>query len=162
VGLGVPMVGNSPVFAPRLLTGPAAGALSNLSVVASSVPFSSAVPKAQHVAETYRQAGYQELPNIGVPYGYAIGQIWGQLLTRACINGDLTRAGIQEALRQLTTITTDNLVADLSFTKPGSPAARESYVAIADPAVPGGIREAIPLFTSPDARSYIAPHQTGA
>jgi ABC-type branched-subunit amino acid transport system substrate-binding protein len=161
VRLGVPMVGNSPVFTPRLLTGPAAGALKNLSVVASSVPFSSAVPKAQHVAEAYRQAGHPELPNSGVPYGYAIGRIWGQLLTRACINGDLSRAGIQEALRQLTTITTDNLVADLSFAKPGSPAARETYNGIPDSAVPGGIREVRPLFASPDARSYVAPHQTG-
>jgi ABC-type branched-subunit amino acid transport system substrate-binding protein len=161
VRLGVPMIGNSPVFTPRLLTRPAPRALNNLSVVASSVPFSSPVPKAQHVAEAYRQAGHQELPNSGVPYGYAIGRIWGQLLTRACINGDLSRAGIQEALRQLTTITTDNLVADLSFAKPGSPAAREAYIGISDPAAPGGIREVRPLFASPDARSYVAPHQTG-
>ena len=160
--LNVPMVGNSPVFTPRLLTGPAAGALDNLSVAASSVPFSSAVPKAQHVAEAYRQAGYRELPNSGVPYGYAIGRIWGQLLMRACINDDLSRAGIQEALRQLTTITTDNLVANLDFAKPGSPAARDTYIGIPDPAAPGGIREAKPLFASPDAQSYIAPHQTGA
>jgi ABC-type branched-subunit amino acid transport system substrate-binding protein len=161
VRLRVPMVGNSPVFTPRLLTGPAARALNNLSVVASAVPFSSPVPNARHVADAYRQAGYQELPNSGVPYGYAIGRIWGQLLTRACINGDLSRAGIQEALRQLTTITTDNLVAALSFAKPGSPAARETYVGIPDPAILGGIREVRPLFASPDAWSYVAPHQTG-
>ena len=159
--LDVPMIGNSPVFTPRLLTGPAAGALNNLSVAASSVPFSSPVPKAQQVAEAYRQAGYREPANSGVPYGYAIGRIWGQLLTRACINGDLSRAGIQEALRQLTTITTDNLVANLSFAKQGSPAARETYVAVADPVVPGGIREVRPLFASPDAQNYVAPHQTG-
>ncbi|MGH3764575.1 MAG: ABC transporter substrate-binding protein [Pseudonocardiaceae bacterium] len=161
VRLNVPMVGNGPVFTPRLLTGPAAGALYNLSVLAGSVPFSSAVPKAQHVAEAYRQAGYQELPNSGVPYGYAIGRIWGQLLTRACINGDLSRSGIQEALRQLTTITTDHLVADLNFAKPGSPATRDTAVGVPDPAVPGGIREVKPLSASPDAQSYIAPHQTG-
>jgi ABC-type branched-subunit amino acid transport system substrate-binding protein len=161
VRLRVPMVGNSPVFTPRLLTGPAARALNNLSVVASAVPFSSPVPNARHVADAYRQAGYQERPNSGVPYGYAIGRIWGQLLTRACINGDLSRAGIQEALRQLTTITTENLVAALSFAKPGSPAARETYVGIPDPAILGGIREVRPLFASPDAWSYVAPHQTG-
>lgn len=161
VGLNVPMAGNSPVFTPRLLTGAAAGALHNLSVVASSVPFSSAVPKATQVAGAYRQAGYQQPPNSGVPYGYAIGQIWGQLLERACINGDLSRSGVQEALHQLTTITTDKLVADLSFAKPGSPAARETSVAVPDPAVPGGIREVRPLFASPDAKTYIAPHQTG-
>jgi hypothetical protein len=95
-----------------------------------------------------------------VPYGYAIGQIWGQLLKRACSNGDLSRSGIQEALRQ-STIITDKLVADLSFTKPGSPAAREVFAGVPDPAVPGGIRQVTPLFMAPDAKSYVAPHQTG-
>ncbi len=50
--LDVPMIGNSPTFTPGLLTGPAAGALNNLSVAASSVPFSSPLPTAQHVAES--------------------------------------------------------------------------------------------------------------
>jgi hypothetical protein len=79
--LNVPMISNSPVFAPQLLAGPAAGALGRLSVVTSSVPFASDVPKAQHISYAYRQAGYPELPNSEVPYGYAIGEIWGQLLT---------------------------------------------------------------------------------
>jgi hypothetical protein len=161
LGLNVPMVGNSPVFTPRLLAGPAAPALANLSVLASSVPFSSDVPAAQHVAQAYRQAGYPQPPNSGVPYGYAIGQIWGQLLTRACRNGDLSRSGIQEALRQLTTITTGKLMADLSFAKPGSPATREVSAGVPDPAAAGGIRQVAPLFVAPDAQSYIAPHQTG-
>ncbi|MGH3696148.1 MAG: ABC transporter substrate-binding protein [Pseudonocardiaceae bacterium] len=161
VGLNVPMIGNSPVFTPGLLSGPAVGALNALSVAASSVPFSSTVPAAQRVAGAYRQAGYRELPNSGVPYGYAIGRIWGQLLKRACLNGDLSRSGLQEALRQLPTLSTDNLVAGLSFAKPGAPAARENYIGVPDPAVPGGIREVRPLFASPDAKSYVAPHQTG-
>lgn len=159
--LDIPMIGNSPSFTPGLLTGPAAGTLNNLSVAASSVPFSSALPAAQHVARAYRQAAYRELPNSGVPYGYAIGRIWSQLLKRACINSDLSRSGLQEALRQLPTINTDHLVASLSFTKPGSPAARETYIGVPDPVMPGGIREVRPFFASPDAQSYVAPHQTG-
>jgi ABC-type branched-subunit amino acid transport system substrate-binding protein len=159
-GLGVPMVGNSPVFSPKLLFGPAAGALGNLAVVNSSVPFSSQVSMAQHVAHAYQQAGYLELPNSGVPYGYAIGKIWGQLLTRACTNGDLSRAGIQEALHQRT-IATGKLLAELSFATPGSPAAREVSVGVPDAGVLGGIRQVKPLFVAPDARSYVAPHQNG-
>ncbi|MGH4005326.1 MAG: ABC transporter substrate-binding protein [Pseudonocardiaceae bacterium] len=161
LGLNVPMVGNSPVFAPQLLNGPAAGALGNLSVMASSVPFSSELPQAQHVAQAFQQGSFEGLPNSGVPYGYAVGEIWGQLLQRACNNGDITRAGIQEALRQSTNITTDDLVADLDFTKPGAPAAREVYVGVPDAAVPGGIRQVTPLFVAPEARSYAAPHQNG-
>lgn len=162
LGLNVPMVGNNPVFAPQLLNGPAAAALGNLFVVGSSVPFASEVPQAQHVAQAFRQGGYEGLPHSGVPYGYAIGEIWGQLLQRACTNGDITRAGIQEALSQSTDITTDELVADLNFAKPGAPAAREVYVGVPDAAVPGGIRQVQPLFMAPEARSYAAPHQSGA
>ena len=156
------MIGSSPAFTPQLLTGPAAPALSNLSVVASSVPFSAAVPKAQHVADAYRQAGYPEPPSSGVPYGYAIGTIWGQILKRACVNGDLNRPGIQEALHQFSTLSTDNLVADLSIEKSGSPATRQVYIGVPDPAVPGGIRQASPLFESPDAHSYVTAHQTAS
>ncbi|MGH3755095.1 MAG: ABC transporter substrate-binding protein [Pseudonocardiaceae bacterium] len=162
LGLNVPMAGNNPVFTPRLLDGPAAGALGNLTVLASSVPFSSDVPKAQDIARVYQQGGYQGLPNSGVPYGYAIGKIWGKLLLRACTNGNITRAGIQEALRQSTDITTDSLVADLDFTKPGSPATREVYAGVPDAGVPGGIRQVTPLFAAPDTQTYVAPHQRGA
>jgi ABC-type branched-subunit amino acid transport system substrate-binding protein len=157
--LGVPMIGNSEAFTPQLLAGPAAPALGNLSVVSSSVPFSAAVPKAAHVASAYQQARYPELPSSGVPYGYAIASLWGQLLKRACTNGDLSRSGIQEALQQLNTISTDNLIADLSFAKPGFPATRQAYVGLPDPAVPGGIRQVSPLFESSEAHGYVAPRQ---
>ena len=130
-------------------------------MVASSVPFSSDVPQAQQVAQTFQQGDFDGLPHSGVPYGYAIGKIWGQLLQRACNNGDITRAGIQEALRQSTDITTDSLIADLDFAKPGAPAAREVYVGVPDIAVPGRIRQVKPLFVAPDAQSYAAPHQNG-
>ncbi len=160
LGLNVPMVGNNPAFAPQLLASPAAGALGNLSVVASSVPFSSEVPQAQHVAQAFQQGSFEGRPNSGVPYGYAIGEIWGQLLQRACNNGDITRPGILEAQRQIAEITTDDLVADLDFAKPGAPAAREVYIGVPDAALPGGIREVKPLFVAPEARSYAAPHQS--
>lgn len=161
LGLNVPMIANSAAFSPQLLFGPAAGALDNLSVLDSSVPFSAVAPRAEHVAVAYQQAGYLQLPNSGVPYGYAIGKIWGQWLKRACTNGDMSRSGIQEAILQSTNITTDGLVADLDFAKPGSPASREASVDIPDAALLGGLREVKPLFMAPDAQSYIAAHQTG-
>jgi ABC-type branched-subunit amino acid transport system substrate-binding protein len=161
LGLNVPMIGNSAAFSPQLLFGPAAGALGNLSVLGSSVPFSAVAPRAEHVSVAYKKAGYLQLPNSGVPYGYAIGKIWGQLLKRACTNGNMSRSGIQEALLQSTNITTDKLVADLNFTKPGAPASRETSVDVPDAAVLGGLREVRPLFMAPDAQSYVAAHQTG-
>lgn len=162
LGLNVPMIGNNPVFAPQLLASPAAPALNQLLyVAASSVPFSSEVPKAQEIATAYEEGGFTELPSGGVPYGYAIGEIWGQLIQLACDNGDLTRAGIQTALQEGTDITTDQLVADLDFSSPGSPATREVYVAVPDTELPGGLRQVKPLFVSPDAEDYTAPHQRG-
>jgi hypothetical protein len=161
LGLNVPMIGNSAAFSPQLLFSPAAGALGNLSVLDSSVPFSAITPRAEHVAVAYQKADYLQLPNGGVPYGYAIGKIWGQWLKRACTNRDMSRAGIQEAILQSTNITTDGLVADLNFAKPGSPASRETSVGVPDAALLGGLRVVKPLFMSPDAQSYIAVHQTG-
>jgi ABC-type branched-subunit amino acid transport system substrate-binding protein len=161
LGLNVPMIGNSAAFTPQLLFGPAAGALGNLSVADSSVPFSAVAPTAKHVADAYRQAGYLEMPSSGVTYGYAIGEIWDQLLKRACTNGNMSRSGIQEALLQSTNLSTEDLVADLNFAKPGAPAARETSVGVPDATPLGGIREVKPLFVAPDAQSYVAAHQTG-
>ena len=36
--------------------------------------------------------------NYGVPYGYAGGLIWEQILTKACEDGDLTRRGVHDEL----------------------------------------------------------------
>ena len=159
LGLDVPLVGNNPVFAPQILNPESAPALANLYVALSSVPYSSDVAKAQEIAAAYEEAGHPELPNGGVPYGYAIGEIWGQLLERACENGDMTRAGIQEALTQSDNITTEELVADLDFSTTGTPATREVYVATPNIDLPGGLEQLGPLFVSPDAESYVAPHQ---
>ena len=161
LGLKVPLVGTSSVFTPQLLSGPSPSALAALSVVSSSVPFASDVPAARHVADSYRHAGYPELPSSAVPYGYAIGQIWGQLLRRACLNHDMSRSGVQEALHQLTRITTDHLIADLDFTTPGAPATRETSVNVPDPVLPGGLRQVTPLFMAPEAKSYVPPHARG-
>lgn len=62
--------------------------------------------------------------------------------------------GIQEALRQGTNITTDELVAGLNFV-------REVSVGIPNAGVLGGIRQVKPLFVAPDAQSSVVPHQSG-
>jgi ABC-type branched-subunit amino acid transport system substrate-binding protein len=157
--LDVPLVGNNPTFAPQLLDTPAKAALAKLYLVASSVPFGSDVPKAVDIAKKYKDSGATELPNAGVPYGYAIGSILGQLLEKACSNKDMTRDGIQKALQQSTSITTDNLVADLDFSSTGTPATREVYIAVPDEKVDGGLRQVKPLFASDDAKTYVAPHE---
>jgi ABC-type branched-subunit amino acid transport system substrate-binding protein len=160
LNLNVPLVGNNPVFSPQLLDTPAADALKKLYVVASSVPFGSDVPKAKDVAKAYKDR-FKELPNAGVPYGYAIGEIWGQILEAACESGDLTREGVSAAFEELTDVTTENLVADLDFSQQGTPATREVYVAVPDKSIEGGLRQVKELFVSDDAEAYVAPHQKG-
>ncbi|RBM23129.1 ABC transporter substrate-binding protein [Prauserella sp. PE36] len=161
LGLNVPILGNNPTFDPLLHDSPAAGALDKLYVVASSVPFSADIPKMKEVAGKYEKAGYSEPPNAGVPYGYAVAEVWGAVLRKACENKDLTRAGIHKALQETTSADTGDLVAKLDFSQPGAPATRQVYVAQPDASVPGGMKYVKPLFESPEAKDYQAPHQGG-
>ena len=158
LGLNVPVLGNNPTFDPALLKTPAAAALDKLTIVASSVPFSADIPKAKEVATKYK-AAYKETPNGGVPYGYAVAEVWGAVLKKACDNKDLTRDGIAAALKQTTSANTDNLVAALDFSKPGTPATRQVYAATPDASAEGGVKYVKPLFEAPEAKEYVAPHQ---
>jgi len=158
LGLNMPVLGNNPTFDPALLKTPAASALDKLTIVASSVPFSADIPKAKEVATKYK-AAYKETPNGGVPYGYAVAEVWGAVLKKACDNKDLTRDGIAAALKQTTSANTDNLVAALDFSKPGTPATRQVYAATPDASAEGGVKYVKPLFEAPEAKEYVAPHQ---
>ena len=159
LGLNVPVLGNNPTFDPALLSSPAAGALSNLFVAASSPPFSSETPKAVEVATEYKQR-YPNAPiNAGVHTGYVEGLVWQAVLTRACESGDLSRAGVATALTSLDSVKTDDLVTELDYSSPGSPPTRGVYIAKVDPNAEGGLTEVAPLFTAPEAESYKAPYQ---
>lgn len=157
LNLNVPLVGNNPTFAPAIVTPKTAPALENYYFVASSAPYNADIEAAKSVATAYEELDTGDVPNGGVPYGYAIGEIWGQLLQTACDNGDMTRDGIQAALEDSSDITTDNLIADLDLTQPGSPATREVYIAQADIDAPGGANQTGDLLISPDAEEYVAP-----
>ncbi len=161
--LGVPVLGNNPVFDPATnLAGDAAANVANLYVAASSVPFSADVAKAQEIATTFDEAYPDASASAGVPYGYAGGLIWQQIIEQACEGGDLTRAGVHDAFLASEAITTQELVAsELDFSQAGSPPSRAVYIAQADPAQPGGLRQVTEPFTAPEAESYVAPFQEG-
>lgn len=159
LGLNVPVIGNNPTFDPAVLKSPAAGSLDKLYVAASSPPFSSKTPKAAKLAGEYK-AKYAGSPlNAGVDVGYVEGLVWQAVLTKACGNKDLTRSGVQTALKSLTSVKTDDLVAELDYSAPGSPPTRGVYIAKVDPAAEGGLTEVAPLFTAPDVADYKAPFQ---
>ncbi len=158
LGLNVPVLGNNPVWDPALLKSPAKDALGNLFVVASSVPFSADIPKAVEVAKKYK-AKYTEAANAGVDVGYAEGMVWQSFLEKACEKGDMTRAGLHKAVLETTSASTENLVAELDFSNPGTPATRSVYVAQPDPKAEGGLTYVKPLFEAAEAKDYVAPHQ---
>jgi ABC-type branched-subunit amino acid transport system substrate-binding protein len=159
LGLNVPILSNNPGFDPVLLQSPAASALDRLYVVASTVPFSADVPKAREIAQKYQAAGFKEPPNAGVPYGYAVAEVWGAVLKRACDNKDLTRDGVHTAMQQTTSADTGSLVAALDFGRPGAPATRQVYVAQPDASAPGGLKYVQQLFEADQAKTYKAPHE---
>lgn len=161
LGLNVPVLGNNPTFDPALLESPAAGALGNLYVSASSAPFSSSNPKVVEVATEYKEANPDSPRNGGVVVGYVEGLVWQNVLTAACDAGDLTRAGVKNALTTLTSVDTEGLVDVLDYSSPGSPPTRGVYIAQVDANAEGGLTEVAPLFTSPEAESYVAPFQEG-
>jgi len=161
LGLNVPVLGNNPTFDPALLQSPAAASLDKLYVAASSAPFSSKTPKAVEVATAYKQKYPNSPTNAGAQAGYVEGLVWQAVLEKACQNGDLTRAGIQTALKSLTSVTTEDLVAPLDYSAPGAPPTRGVYIAKVDQAAEGGLTEVAPLFTAPEAGDYKAPHQQG-
>jgi len=156
LGLDVPIVGNNPAFGPNILTPETADALRNVYVVASATPYTSDVPKAQEVADLFEARG-DGVPHAGVPYGYAIGEIWGQLLEGTC--DDLTREGVKKAKDEADSLDTEDLVAELDFSSPGSPATRAVYVAVPNIDTPGGLDQQGELFVSEDAETYRAPEQ---
>jgi ABC-type branched-subunit amino acid transport system substrate-binding protein len=159
LGLNVPVLSNNPAFDPVLHKGPAAKALDKLYVAASTVPYSADIPKAKEIAGAYKAAGYAEPPNAGVPYGYAVAEVWGAILRKACDNKDLTRDGVLKAMQQTTSADTGDLVATLDFSKPGAPATRQVYVARPDATAEGGLKVVEPLFEADEAKAYRAPHE---
>jgi ABC-type branched-subunit amino acid transport system substrate-binding protein len=159
LALNVPVLGNNPTFDPALLKTPAAGALGNLYVAASSAPFSSETPKAAEIAAAYKTKYPNSPVNGGVDVGYVEGLVWQSVLTKACENKDLSRAGVQTALKSLTSVKTDDLVATLDYSSPGAPPTRGVYIAKVDAKAEGGLTEVAPLFTAPDAAGYKAPFQ---
>ncbi|MGQ0632239.1 MAG: ABC transporter substrate-binding protein [Sporichthyaceae bacterium] len=159
LGLNVPLVGNSPVFAPALMDTPAADALSKLFVVASAVPYASDNAKGKEIATAYDKANPGANPSFTVQYGYALGVMWKAILDKACESKDLSREGIFNAKNASSSIDTQKLIADLDFTKPGAPSTREVYVAVADKGTPGRLKQVTPLFVSDDAAAYKTPFE---
>lgn len=161
IGLDVPIVGNTPSFLPSLLNTPARAAVSRNFYTSSSIaPPSSATGGAKRFVAAYQAANRgQQVTQNGVMYGYASGRIMQQILTTACAKKDLTRKGLQKALRSIRALDTGGAVAGtLDYSDPRVPPTRKVYVSRADPAAPGGLTVVGGPFASALANSYRFGH----
>ena len=140
-GLDVPILGNNPVFAPGLLTGPAKQELIDRLVFASPV---NTFNTHADLLEQYRERFNVQEPSAGVITGYAMADIMNQVLEAACENGALTREGMLEAKQALEDVqpllNDEPLLVPLDLTvEPGESPSTQSF--ILQPAeVPGGVQ----------------------
>ena len=161
LGLDVPVLGSSPTFSPALLATSAGPALeSNFLIATSYAPYSTDSPAAKTLAAAYKAKFPDAVPHAGVPYGYGAAQAYSAVLTKACENNDLTRAGVITAAKSITSVETGGLIAPLDFSKPGAPPSRETIMTAPDAKAEGGLRVVKDLFKSDEAVAYKAPAES--
>jgi ABC-type branched-subunit amino acid transport system substrate-binding protein len=155
-GLDVPIGTNGPVFAPQLLSTPVGNTLAeNVTVFNSNAAYSADNPAVKKLAAAYEKAYPKGVPQQAVVTGYSEAQVMDAILKQACKNKDLSRAGLVTALRQLSGVDTQGLVAgDLDFTKVGQSSSKAVYAHDVDKAAPGGLKTVGDVLNYPTAQSY--------
>lgn len=155
-GLNVPIMGSGPSFDPALLATPAAKALeANVTIVAGTAGYSSEAPGAKEAAAAYEKNYPKGDKKYSVFAGYAESRMMFELLKKACENKDLTREGLQAALRQLENIDLEGLVAGtLNYGELGQPPSREVFFYTVDPKADGGLASDNEPVASENAKSY--------
>ncbi|MGP3954064.1 ABC transporter substrate-binding protein [Streptomyces sp. 7N604] len=153
-GFDATFLGSNPSFSPALLSGSAKKALhKRFLLVSSTAPFSSKADKPSTVRKAFTKK-FSGQPTSYVMYGYAQSEIMAEILQEACDNKDLTRAGLLKAMRGLSDVDTDGLIAPLDYSKSGAIPARQVYILRPDAKVAGGLRIAQDLYSSELGDSY--------
>lgn len=113
-------------------------------------------PGAAAVAKAFVATGRTD-PGPELMSGYGVAAAWGRLLTRACTDRRLTRAGIRTAMTTVGPASVDSLFGPSDpalVVRQQLPATRVSSVALADPTAPAGLRPLIWLQTAPGIADY--------
>lgn len=155
-GLDVPILGSGPAFDPALLATPAAPALiKNVTLVAGTAPYSSDAPGVKEATAAYEKNFPKGDKKSSVLAGYAESRLMYEVLTKACENKDLSRAGLQKALRGLEGVDLEGIVAgSLTYSKLGQPPSREVYFSTVDKSVPGGLKSDGKAVVTANATAY--------
>jgi ABC-type branched-subunit amino acid transport system substrate-binding protein len=158
-GYDATFLGSNPSFSPALLRGSAKSAMEKqLLVVTSIAPFSSKAAKPAEVRESFNNVFKGEPQSSYVMYGYAQSEVLAKVLQRACDSGDLTRKGVLKALKSLSKVDTNGLVAPLDYSKAGQIPARATYVLKPDATAEGGLAIVKELSTTGLGTAYRPGH----
>lgn len=147
-------IGTSPTWNPALLESPAAEALKAQYLQSSPWgSFNSDTPG----HEAMRQAVDAEEGNDGYTSGWAWSYPLKAALEQAAENGDLTRAGVFEAVTQLETVDYQGMLPEGAGNFAGEPneaAVRETLIQKPDESVDSGVSIVEDFFVGPTAEDY--------
>ncbi|GHH35989.1 ABC transporter substrate-binding protein [Streptomyces candidus] len=137
---GVPVIGNNSAFAPQILATPAGPALmKNYHVASPSLPIGSPEPGPAKLAKDYAAAYPKDDLDNGVVAGYSAGKVYGEALTKACADKNLTREGIGKALLTMKSYENGFGITH-DFSDPKAPSTRQSVIMQPDSKTPGGLK----------------------
>jgi ABC-type branched-subunit amino acid transport system substrate-binding protein len=144
VGLNVPIGGNNPIFSPLLLKTAVGPILEkNVTVFGSTAPASLDKPSVTKANAAYKKYYPKGLQQAAVMAGWSEAEVMNQVLTKACDNKDLSRAGIVNALHSISNLDTGGLISGpLDYTNVGQPSTKSVYVVKISGSAKGG-QEAI-------------------
>lgn len=147
---GVPFLGASPgIWDPGLLETSVGDELEQRVLIATGeAPYSSPEPGPARVRELHERENPNGPTDFGITYGYAQAQVFTDVLEAACEEKDLTRAGVLEARRGLTSVDTEGLVVELDFSRLGTSPSQQSYLLRPDSEEPGGLAVASEVLTA--------------
>ena len=160
-GLNVPVLGSSPTFSTTLLKDESVtAALSNFysSYTFDAFGTGSGNETVAKVEEEYK-AGYTDPADDSITGGYASGLVLEAVLKKACDNGDMTRAGVLEARKQLDSVDTKGITGTLDLTDPGAPTSREGIIMTIDPQAIVGLKAVTKFEASDEAKEYKTPYE---
>lgn len=153
----VTVVSSNPGFATSLVenNAPTAQAMVKyFHLVASAAPYTDPSPAVTKVRQQYESQHPDGIKEFTVNFGFGQAELMGEALKRACNNGDLTRAGVHNAIGTIKQFDSGGLVSKLDYSTPGAIPSREVYVAAASTGDPGGLHTEKNLFVSDLAKGY--------
>jgi ABC-type branched-subunit amino acid transport system substrate-binding protein len=155
----VPILGNDPSFVPQVLDTPAKQALvQRMWITSQRKPLGAGTPASKEIIAAFNKEKPDVDESDGLVLGWANAQVYTDILKKACANGDLSRAGVMDAVRDSSAMETGGMFPTLDYSQPGTPATRSSFISRPDPSLVGGLKLITPdPYTSDLAKNYPMP-----